>query len=242
MLEIPRLRVAGNAPVFLHWSLLILVAFFGFISWQFSVFGASWNERMAVALISPIFFVCTIFLHELAHALVSYKVYKVWVTGIYLYALGGLTVTSVDGAANAQKSMMVLVAVAGPLVNGVIGAILLGSYYIFKPADLLLAFLLLFHGWFQIALLVYNMLPGVPLDGSNVLVGLIRYCTTDGKARVVGYGVGVAVLIVAVVLTCIFLSISSGIFLIMTLMYTAFAFYDAYQKEKPPQSLTNPTY
>ena len=91
-------------------------------------------------------------------------------------------------------------------------------------------------------LAVYNMLPGVPLDGSNALVGVLRFCASDGKAKLVGYSIGCIVLVAAVVLTCIFVSISTGIFLVLSLVYTAFALYDVYQREKPPQSLTNPTY
>ena len=50
------------------------------------------------------------------------------------------------------------------------------------------------------------------------------------------------VLVAAIVLTCIFVGISTGIFLVLSLVYTGFALYDVYQREKPPQSLTNPTY
>jgi hypothetical protein len=86
------------------------------------------------------------------------------------------------------------------------------------------------------------MLPGVPLDGSNALVGFIRLCANDGRAKLIAYSIGCVILVAAIVLTCIFLSLSTGIFLILSLLYTCFALYDVYLREKPPQSLTNPTY
>ncbi len=32
--EVPGLRVAGGAPVLLHWSVAVLLAFFGFLTWS----------------------------------------------------------------------------------------------------------------------------------------------------------------------------------------------------------------
>jgi hypothetical protein len=101
---------------------------------------------------------------------------------------------------------MVVVAVSGPLINAALGGVCLAFFYGFHQfmrENLVVYFLLSFHGWAQIGLAVYNMLPGVPLDGyfilllffylfcsflfsfrSAALVGLFRYCMTDGKAKV----------------------------------------------------------
>jgi hypothetical protein len=41
--------------------------------------------------------------------------------GIYLYAMGGLTIATLDASASAKKSLPILVALAGPAVNALLG-------------------------------------------------------------------------------------------------------------------------
>ncbi len=121
--EVPGVRVAGNAPIFVHWSVAILIGFMALLVWPMSggIAGADTVERVLVTALSPLFFLLTILAHELAHAYTYWKGYGVWVGGIYLYAMGGLTTATPDAGAAAKKSMMILVAVAGPAVNGVLG-------------------------------------------------------------------------------------------------------------------------
>ncbi len=114
-----------------------------------------------MAVISPIFFLATIFLHELAHAYTFFWGYRQFVNSIYLYALGGLTICAIDASGREKKSLALTVAIAGPAVNAVIGIIFLTAYYLaFGQILDLISFLLFFHGWAQIGLAAYNMLPG----------------------------------------------------------------------------------
>jgi hypothetical protein len=123
--QIPRLRVAGNAPIFVHWSVVILLGFVALLVWPLSggIAEADTLERVLVTVFSPVFFLLSILLHELAHAYTFFKGYGVWVIGIYLYAMGGLTTALPDAGACAKKSMMILVAIAGPAVNGLLGGL-----------------------------------------------------------------------------------------------------------------------
>ena len=242
--EIPGLRVAGAAPVFVHWSVIILFVFFGLMAWRASSGFDSLTQAL-VTVLSPLFFLLSILGHELGHAYAYHLLYNCWVTGIFLYAMGGFTAAQVDvSQMETRKSMMLVVAIAGPLVNGILAGILLGAYYGLGAAQSVTAppvvmMLLRFHGWMQVFLFVYNMLPGVPLDGISALIGALRYCMTDQKARMTGYIVGVIVVLAAVVLCFIFFSLFAAIFLVMTLFYTGFALYELFQR---PQSVTNPTY
>ena len=242
--KIPRLRVAGGAPVFVHWSVVILFGFFGLMAFQASQSLGAF-EQILVTILSPLFFLISIFGHELGHAYAYNSIYGAWVTGIYLYAMGGFTAASPTESQYARKSMLLVVAIAGPLVNAVLGGIFLGAYYGLTAAGLssstppIVLVLLSFHGWMQIFLFAYNMLPGIPLDGSNALVGAFRYCLSDEKAKITAYSIGIVVVLIAVILVCIFWSWFAGIFLVMTLIYTGYALYELLQR---PKSLTNPTY
>ena len=210
------------------------------MAYQWST-GLSTLSRVFITILSPIFLVLSIWLHELGHAYAYYGIYSVWVEGIYLYAMGGLTTARLDASQAGRKSMMPVVSIAGPLVNGVLGGAMLLPFYLLRGSinSPLLLFLLSFHGWMQVALAVYNMIPGVPLDGSNALVGFLRFCFDDSKSKLIGYSIGLVFVIAAIVLVCIFISLGAGLFLILVLMYTGFALYELTKK---PKSLTNPTY
>jgi Zn-dependent protease len=146
-----------------HWSTLILVGFFALISYQWSR-GFDLVAQVLITVLSPLFLVLSIWLHELGHAYSYFLIYKVWIEGIYLYAMGGLTTARLDSSQSQRKSMMVVVSLAGPLINGLLGGIMLLPYYLLSDSlSPLLGFLLYFHGWWQIALAVYNLIPGVPL-------------------------------------------------------------------------------
>jgi hypothetical protein len=83
--EIPRLRVAGNTPVFIHWSVVILFGFFVFACWGWSSY-LEVESRIFVTLISPVLFLLTIFLHELGHAYSYYKVVCLcWLNFFYFF-------------------------------------------------------------------------------------------------------------------------------------------------------------
>lgn len=218
------------------------MAIYGYITFS-SSYGMEFALRICFSIFSPLFLVLSIFLHELCHAWAYIKIYKVWVQAIYLYAMGGLTTATVDPNAS-RKSMAIVVSIAGPAANFVLGGLFLGAHYIYKAAasspNGTVLFMLFFLGITQMALGIYNMIPGVPLDGSNALVGAFRCCMTDSMAKKVAYSIGIVVIIAVIVVVIIFLSLYAGIFLVMALFMTCWALYEVIQST--PKSQTNPTY
>lgn len=106
----------------------------------------------------------SVFLHELGHALAS-RHYGIGVRGITLEMLGGHTEMANDPD---TPKVEALVALAGPAVSAVLGAAGTGVALLLEP------FTLAWQFAFQIAacniiVAVYNVLPGMPLDGGRAL-------------------------------------------------------------------------
>lgn len=106
----------------------------------------------------------SVFLHELGHALAS-RHYGIGVRNITLELLGGHTEMATDPATPKVEAM---VALAGPAVSAVLGVVGTVATLLLEP------FTLPWQFAFQIAacniiVAVYNVLPGMPLDGGRAL-------------------------------------------------------------------------
>jgi Zn-dependent protease len=132
------------------------------------------NLATALGVISGIAataaFFLSILLHEFGHALVARR-YGVNTESIDLWALGG--VARLDRESPSPKADG-LIAGAGPAVSLVIGAVSFGLGYV------LTSNLLIWVGVVNLALAVFNMLPGAPLDGGRVLRAF-RWARTGNK-------------------------------------------------------------
>jgi Zn-dependent protease/CBS domain-containing protein len=128
----------------------------------------------AAAVVTSVLFFISLLLHELAHSLVA-KSYGLRVRAITLFALGG--VSQIESDASSAK-MEFWIAIVGPLTSLVIGAVLLGFAYLAgwhagaEPSSIAIA-ILLWLGYINIALAVFNMIPGFPLDGGRVLRAIL---------------------------------------------------------------------
>jgi Zn-dependent protease/CBS domain-containing protein len=131
---------------------------------------AVWTAAIVTAIL---FFVCLL-LHELAHSIVA-KSHHLRVRAITLFALGGVSQIESE-APNASTEFWI--AIVGPMTSAVIGFICVGLALVagwspkvnpLNPA----AAVLLWLGYINIALAVFNMIPGFPLDGGRVLRAII---------------------------------------------------------------------
>jgi Zn-dependent protease len=126
------------------------------------------------ALITAVLFFVTLLLHELAHSLVAQK-RGLKVSAITLFALGGVSQTQ-DDASDAKTEFWV--AIAGPITSLIIGfgclaiATGLGWHVSAEPQTAVTA-VLVWLGYINISLAVFNMIPGFPLDGGRVLRSII---------------------------------------------------------------------
>ena len=195
----------GGVEVRINWSWLVI---FALIVWTLAdgVFpstnpGLSGNTHLAMAIVAALLFVVSILLHELGHAWEARRE-GLEVDGITLWLFGGVSQFK-GGFPSAGAEFRI--AIAGPLVSLVLGVVfvLIAIAGLPSAVDGVAAWL----GYINLALLVFNLIPALPLDGGRVLraalwrsKGDLGWATRVGTdiGRVFGYlfiGLGLAMFI-----------------------------------------------
>ena len=111
----------------------------------------------------------SVLLHELGHSLAAVT-QGVKVRSITLFFLGG--VASVERECSTPRGAL-LVAAAGPLVSLLLALLLLGGSHGASHASPLLGAMLAELGGLNLILALFNLLPGLPLDGGLILKALV---------------------------------------------------------------------
>lgn len=165
-------RIAG-IQVFVHWTFLILI---GYIVY------ANLKQGMGtVDILWSILFILTLFacvtLHELGHALAARR-YHIKTSNITLLPIGG--VAQLESMPEKPKEELV-VALAGPMVNIIIGGLLYPILHLSGGLDELDVTRFSHHNFLpslmvvNIWLAVFNMIPAFPMDGGRVLRALLSF-------------------------------------------------------------------
>ncbi len=170
----------------LHFSWLVIAALVVLsLVANFSAVNADWGAGLiwTTAIITGGLFFVAIVLHELAHAIVA-KMRGLPVRSITLFALGGIAL--IDKEAD-DATTEFLVGIAGPIMSVLIGFLCLLSaaalgwspeiQAIAPPTPVLAA--LVWLGYINVVLAIFNMIPGFPLDGGRVLRAIIWWITGD---------------------------------------------------------------
>jgi Zn-dependent protease/CBS domain-containing protein len=188
-------RLAG-IDVFLHWTFLILLVW---LVVAHATAGASAAEiAEGVGLVLAVF-ACVVF-HELGHALTARR-YGIQTRDITLLPIGG--VARLERIPEEPRQEL-LIAVAGPAVNVAIAAILfglisvidrVGRIYEIDPENLTGTSFLVNLLWFNVAMVLFNLLPAFPMDGGRVLRALLATRMSRVRAThiasVVGQGMAI---------------------------------------------------
>src|SRR5688572_1710759 len=165
----------SGIDVKIHWTFLLLLAFFAFLGYQTSgsVAGALTPIAVIVAL-----FLCVL-LHEFGHSLVAQRL------GIEIHSI---TLLPIGGVSNLESipekpSDEVKITLAGPLVNVVLVPIFFGVGLLLgaepgMPTDLFTGIgsvgqFFFYLGYLNVVLALFNLIPAFPLDGGRVLRGLL---------------------------------------------------------------------
>lgn len=177
-------RIFGIA-VGLHYSWLVIALLVTLsLRSQFAVDQPDWSGSTVwiISVITALLFFVSILLHELSHAAVA-KLRGIPVRAITLFALGGVAQIEKDAADAKSEFWMGII---GPITSIVIGVLclliawLLGwefaSEALSPPAAMFM-----WLGFINIALGVFNMIPGFPLDGGRVFRAIVWWITGDAN-------------------------------------------------------------
>jgi Zn-dependent protease len=190
-------RVFG-IEIGLHYSWFLIAMMIGLsLAEHFRTMHPAWTPVVVwgSALFTALAFFAALLLHELSHALTA-RARGLPVGGITLFALGG--VSRIEKEPATAKTEF-LVGIVGPLASAAIGllslalAASLGWRPDAEPATPLPA-VLVWLGYINFGLAVFNLVPGFPLDGGRVLKAIVWGVTGDSaRATRVAAAVGQAV-------------------------------------------------
>ena len=195
----PSLRLGRlfGIDIGLHYSwLIIALLIFLSLAGHFQVVHPEWSQASTWTLagITALLFFASIVAHELSHAAVA-NARGIPVKSITLFALGGVANMEKEPADAKSEFWM---AIVGPITSAVIGLFFLAAAWVaggWRPelgtplAPLWAGFVWL--GYINIALAVFNMIPGYPLDGGRVLRSIMWGITQDPvRATKMAAGVG----------------------------------------------------
>ena len=170
------LKVRG-IPLRIHpsWFVILLLATLAFQQHYSRALDPAPAEpqRWALALITAVLLFVSVLLHELGHSLVALA-QGVKVRSITLFLLGG--VASVERECNTARGAL-LVAAAGPAVSLLLAVVLLASTHSAAHLSPALGAMVGELGGLNLVLALFNLLPGLPLDGGLIVKALVWQVT-----------------------------------------------------------------
>jgi Zn-dependent protease/CBS domain-containing protein len=157
-------------PIYLHASWFIIFALITLsLSTQFTSQHPTWSreQHWALGIITSLLFFGSVIFHELSHSVVA-MLYKVPVQSITLFVFGGLSRIEREPSSAKQE---INIAIAGPLSSLFLGGCFWLAWHFRSGNDMVGAAT---HWLWQInvALAVFNLVPGFPLDGGRILRGV----------------------------------------------------------------------
>jgi Zn-dependent protease/CBS domain-containing protein len=155
-------------PVYVSWTWFIIAAL---ITWAFGdqvramLPELSTTAAYAVAFVFAVLLYVSVLLHELAHSVLA-KAYGLPVRRITLYLLGGVSEIEKEPPTPGKEFM---VAAAGPALSlGLAGLGLAADIYLINDGGI--PEVLIWQLWVANLIVgVFNLLPGLPLDGGRML-------------------------------------------------------------------------
>ncbi len=184
-------RVAG-IEVGIHYTwLLALVIFTWLLGQSFQITYPGWHTYLywIAGFLATVTLFISVLIHELAHSLVA-RARGLPVSSITLFILGGVSNLSEEPENPGVEFVM---AIVGPLTSLALGIIFWISWFFITKTWVLPVFsinvpvekqtlalaIIGFLAYTNIALTIFNLLPGFPLDGGRVFRSIIWHTTGD---------------------------------------------------------------
>jgi Zn-dependent protease len=169
-------RVLG-IPIYIDLSWLIIFGLITYlISSRFAQLNPQWTmtELWIMGAATSVLFFGSVLFHELAHSLVAQR-YQIRVLSITLFLFGGLARIGREPSKAIQEFN---IAIAGPVASAFLfGVFLLPTLYF--PETRMIGAVSTYLWQTNLALALFNMLPGFPLDGGRIFRALVWGLTKD---------------------------------------------------------------
>lgn len=185
--------------LYVHWSFPLLIIYVMVSEWWRG--GGFYSGILVATLVLAVFL--TVILHELGHALMARR-FGCRTKDIVLLPIGGMARMERLPEKPVQE---ILVAVAGPLVNGIIAMAVYVILYIERPLPSFTGIGgISFSTWpahffyANIALVLFNLLPAFPMDGGRILRGLLTFKLGQLKATRIAARIGQVIALGMIVL------------------------------------------
>ena len=188
--KIPDTPIAGTVggmsvfgvPIRFHFTFLLLLVFLLFV-------GVGGKQSGATTAIYVIALFGSVLLHEICHAAVA-RLYGLRTREIVMFPIGG--VSRLESQPKAKQEL--LIALAGPAANLIIGFVLLATQRDFLPLEKLACPRT--RIWWNaspmgnLLLGVFNLLPAYPMDGGRILRSLIALRKPEEEATQIAASAG----------------------------------------------------
>jgi Zn-dependent protease len=162
-------RVAGiEVRIDYSWFLVFLLVAFslsaGYLPSEYP--GESELAYWLTGLAATLLFFLSVLVHELAHSLVAVRS-GIQIPDITLFLFGGVSRLSEDAK---EPGTELRIAAVGPLASFALAGLfgVLGAWM----TESLVAAVVRYLGWINLALGIFNLVPGFPLDGGRILRAL----------------------------------------------------------------------
>ena len=158
------IRIGLDYSWFLVFALLTWLLAQGYYPVEFK----NWPSLLYwfMGVLTAIMLFVSVLLHELGHSLVALR-YKMPVRSITLFIFGGVAQI---GAEPPSAIAEFLIAIAGPVVSLTLTAFFYAVQPLVSGVQPLLG-LAKYLAYINLALVVFNLIPGFPLDGGRVCFG-----------------------------------------------------------------------
>jgi Zn-dependent protease len=217
-------RVAGiQIAIDYSWLVIFLLVLWSLAAGYFPQYHPGYTalQYWGVGFVGTLLFFASVLIHELSHALVANRVGQN-VRRITLFIFGGMAHLSREPSSAKAE---VQIAAVGPLTSLFLG----GTFWLVQVGAKRLGAPSLWVGTFEylafinVALALFNLLPGFPLDGGRILRGLLWQRSGDMRratARAADWGGGIAAGLIALGVLQIFTgALVGGLWLIFIGMF-----------------------
>jgi Zn-dependent protease/CBS domain-containing protein len=164
-------RIRLDPSWFLIFALIFATLAFGHFP-QVAPASSALGQLLA-GLVAALAFFGSILVHELAHCWTAKRA-GLAVEEITLFVFGGVSRITQEAR---TPGVELWVAISGPLTSFALAALFLSLAFALGGEPVLADRVLSYLGWTNVALGVFNMLPGYPLDGGRVLRAMVWRAT-----------------------------------------------------------------